>query len=80
MTANPRRPASPRSRQRKKLQVHQAPLAIASDDTMLVDMHHCDGSLDLQLLLEQAADLGVAVFIGIVVRPKEHPQALLQLG
>lgn len=79
MTAKPRRPARTRSRKPATLEVHQAPLAIASDGTLLVNMHHWDGACDPQLLVDHAAELGGAVFIGIAVQPAEHRQALVQL-
>jgi len=45
---------------------HRAPLALASDGSLLVNVYHWDGANDPQTLLRQAAASGRPVFIGVV--------------
>lgn len=51
-------------------QIHRAPLALASDGAILVNVHHGTGETDLFALLSEAAKRGT-VFIGVVV-VEEH--------
>ena len=50
--------------------IHRAPLALASDGSVIANVHHVIGETDLFALLIEAARRGT-VFIGVVV-PKKH--------
>ena len=51
--------------------VHRAPLALASDGSVLANVHHITGETDLFPLLKEAAKRG-AVFVGVVVSDEDR--------
>jgi len=50
--------------------IHRAPLALASDGSVIANVHHVTGATDIALLIIEAVKRGT-VFIGVVV-PKKH--------
>jgi hypothetical protein len=48
----------------------RAPLALASDGSVIANVHHVTGATDIAVLIIEAAKRGT-VFIGVVV-PEEH--------
>ena len=60
-------------------QIHHAPLALATDGSVLANLHHVTGDEDPQRLLALARELGAVVFIGVVVTKTELKLADRQL-
>ena len=60
---------------RRSKKTSTAPLAVASDGTVLLNMVHADGSRDPTMLLERALHEGGVVFVGVTITRPE--QALL---
>jgi hypothetical protein len=60
--------------------VHHAPLALASDGTVLVNIAHFDGPHSTAALLALALKQPGPVFIGVVLSQEELEGALLRLS
>ena len=56
---------------RRRIRIVEAPLAIASDGTVLVNVGHSDGPSDPRAIFDRAFAGGDSIFIGVAVRPKE---------
>jgi hypothetical protein len=59
--------------------IHRAPLAVASDGAVIVNLHHVNGDNDPERLLVLARDLGAVVFIGIIAAKFEQNLASQRL-
>jgi len=54
------------------LKIHRAPLALASDGSIIINVHHVTGETNLAALIAQAAERGGTVFIGLLVEDKHR--------
>ena len=59
---------------------HTAPLALASDGTILINVAEFDGSRTLPALLQRAQKQRGAVFIGVQLNDREAWDVLLPLS
>jgi len=59
--------------------VHRAPLALASDGAVLVNVHHLAGDTDPRRLLEVAEGLHAPLFVAIVATARETRRAAQRL-
>jgi hypothetical protein len=57
-------------------QIHRAPLALASDGTVLVNLAEFDGPRSLGAFLEKAMAQKGAVFVGVQMTPAEVRRVL----
>jgi len=59
---------------------HRAPLALASDGTVLVNLAEFDGPRSLEAFLEKAMVQKGAVFVGVQLTPAELRRVLSRVG
>ena len=52
--------------------LHSAPLAVASDGSVLVNAVEFDGEVDMAAVMERAIKQSGTVFIGVAVTPAEQ--------
>ena len=62
-----------------KARLHRAPLAITSDGTMLANIVEVVSVEDLSAAIEQAAERGTLVFVGVTVSRAEATTILAHL-
>ena len=59
--------------------IHRAPLALASDGTVVLNMSEFDGPRSLEAFLEQAMAQKGRVFVGVQMAPAEVRRVLARL-
>ena len=63
----------------KRPRISKASIALASDGSIVANVHNCAGEKDPEELLRRAIELGGAVFIGIVLRGRETREVITRV-
>lgn len=63
----------------KRPTIHKASIALASDGSVIANVHNFAGERNPQELVRRAIELGGEVFIGVVLREREARDTLSRL-